>query len=92
MILPDTTSEGALAVAEKMLKYVSDLKIPHKNSDSADHVTLSIGVATLCPEEGSSPDELVEAADRVLYKAKDNGRNCIEVAHPTAALLKSIYR
>ncbi len=92
MILPDTTSEGALAVAEKMLKYVSDLKIPHENSDSADHVTLSIGVATLCPEEGSSPDELIEAADRVLYKAKDNGRNCIEVARPTAARLKSIYR
>ena len=89
--LPDTTSEGALAVAEKMLKHIDDLKIPHENSDSADHVTLSIGVATLCPEEGSSPDELIEAADRVLYKAKDNGRNCIEVARPPARL-KSVYR
>ena len=91
IILPDTTSEGALAVAEKMLKHIDDLKIPHKNSDSADHVTLSIGVATLCPEEGSSPNELIEAADRVLYKAKDNGRNCIEVARPPARL-KSVYR
>ena len=91
MILPDTTSEGALAVAEKMLRGISDLKIPHKNSDSADHVTLSIGVATLSPDEGTSPDGLVEAADRMLYKAKENGRNCIEVAQPSATL-KSVYR
>ncbi len=86
MILPDTTSEGALAVAEKMLQSIGGLAIPHKNSDSADHVTLSIGVATLSPEESASPEELVEAADRMLYKAKENGRNCIEVAQPSAAL------
>jgi two-component system, chemotaxis family, response regulator WspR len=86
MILPDTTSEGALAVAEKMLKNIDNLKIPHKNSDAADHVTLSIGVATLCPQEGSNTDELVEAADKMLYKAKENGRNCIEVARPSAQL------
>jgi len=91
IILPDTTSEGAIAVAEKMIKHITGLKIPHENSDSADHVTLSIGVATLSPEEDSSPDELIEAADRVLYKAKDNGRNCIEVACPPARL-KSVYR
>jgi len=91
LILPDTTSEGALAVAEKMLRQISGLKIPHKNSDSADHVTLSIGVATLSPEEGSSPDILVKAADKVLYKAKEKGRNRIEVARPPAHL-KSVYR
>jgi len=91
MILPDTTSEGALAVAEKMLRSIAELKIPHKNSDSADHVTLSVGVATLCPQESSSPDELIEAADKMLYKAKESGRNCIEVAQPSAAL-KTVYR
>ncbi|GMQ83879.1 MAG: PleD family two-component system response regulator [Gammaproteobacteria bacterium] len=91
MILPDTTSEGALAVAEKVLIHIADLNIPHTNSDTADHVTLSIGVATLRPEEGCSPDELIEAADKMLYKAKENGRNCIEVAQPPAQL-KSVYR
>jgi two-component system chemotaxis family response regulator WspR len=86
MILPDTTSEGALAVAEKVLKNISSLEIPHKNSDTADHVTLSIGVATLCSQEGSSADELVEAADKMLYKAKEDGRNCIKVVHPSTQL------
>ncbi|HED19873.1 MAG TPA: diguanylate cyclase [Gammaproteobacteria bacterium] len=91
MILPDTTSEGALAVAGKVLQGISDLRIPHKNSDAADHVTLSIGVATLPPDENTSPDSLVEAADRMLYKAKENGRNCIEVVQPPATL-KSVHR
>ncbi len=91
MILPDTTSEGALAVAEKVLKHIADLSIPHTNSAAADHVTLSIGVATLRPEKGSNPDELIEAADKMLYKAKENGRNCIEVAQASAQL-KSVQR
>ncbi len=91
MILPDTTSEGALAVAEKVLRHIADLNIPHTNSAAVDHVTLSIGVATLRPKKGCSPDELIEAADKMLYKAKENGRNCIEVAQAPAQL-KSVHR
>ncbi len=80
MILPDTTNEGALAVAEKALHSVRELNIPHENSEVADHVTLSIGVATLCPQENSGPEELIEVADRMLYRAKEKGRNKIEIA------------
>jgi len=80
MILPETTDEGALAVAEKVLAAVAALNIPHANSEAADHVSLSIGVATLCPKEGAQPQELIETADKMLYRAKERGRNCIEVA------------
>ncbi|MGD8935595.1 MAG: diguanylate cyclase [Thiogranum sp.] len=80
MILPDTTDEGALAVAEKVLASVANLKIPHANSAVADHVTLSIGVATAAPHEDSQPEDLIETADKMLYRAKERGRNCIEVA------------
>jgi two-component system chemotaxis family response regulator WspR len=90
MILPDTTSEGALAVAQKVLHSVRSLSIPHENSDAADHITLSIGVATLCPQEGSNPEELIEAADQALYRAKERGRNQIEVALPPPAL-KTVF-
>jgi len=79
MILPDTTDEGALAVAEKVLASVANLKIPHANSAATDHVTLSIGVATAAPREDSQPVDLIETADKMLYRAKERGRNCIEV-------------
>jgi diguanylate cyclase (GGDEF)-like protein len=86
MILPDTTAEGALAVAEKVLHSVRGLNIPHENSDAENHITLSIGVATLCSQENSKPEELIETADRMLYRAKERGRNQIEVALPSPAL------
>lgn len=89
MILPDTVDQGALTIAEKVLATVTGLKIPHANSDAADHVTLSIGVATTQPLEGSKPQALIEAADKMLYRAKERGRNCIEVALPQSSL-KSI--
>lgn len=86
MILPDTTADGALAVADKMLRSVADQKIEHKNSDAADHVTLSIGVATASPKEGTEAASLIETADQMLYRAKERGRSCIEVALPSKPL------
>jgi two-component system chemotaxis family response regulator WspR len=86
MILPDTTAEGALAVAEKMLRSVANLNIEHENSDAAGHVTLSIGVATANPQENTKPQTLIETADQMLYRAKERGRNCIEVALPSGLL------
>jgi len=80
MILPETTDEGALAVAEKVLACIGRLNVPHEASDVADHVTLSIGVATMQPVEGQSSEELILAADQSLYRAKELGRNRIEVA------------
>ena len=86
MILPDTTEEGALAIAKKMLRGIRDLNIPNENSDVGKHVTLSIGISTLCPNDDSKPEELIETADQMLYRAKDNGRNRIEAAQPSPKL------
>jgi two-component system chemotaxis family response regulator WspR len=91
MILPDTTDAGALAVAEKALGSVGRLNIPHGNSEAATHVTLSIGIATAYPREGSRPQYLIEAADRNLYRAKERGRNRIEVT-PRASPKQSLVR
>jgi len=87
MILPDTTNEGALAVAEKVLDSIRSLNILHENSDAADHITLSIGVATACPHENSKPKELIQVADQALYRAKERGRNKIEVATTSPTLV-----
>jgi len=83
MVLPDTTLEGAIAVAEKVLQGIRDLNIPHENAGDSDRVTLSIGVASLSPKDSEKPEILVEAADKALYHAKESGRNRVEPAHPS---------
>ncbi len=75
IILPDTDTEGAARVAEAMRVAVDSLNIPHAHSTAADHVTLSVGVASTIPREGGLPSTLIESADEALYKAKHCGRN-----------------
>jgi diguanylate cyclase (GGDEF)-like protein len=74
-ILPETNLEGALTVANNMRRKVKDLKIVHAYSNTADHITLSLGVATLIPSRGRSWADLISAADELLYEAKRSGRD-----------------
>ena len=75
LLLPDTEADGALSVAKRVQETVNQLNIPHADSTVADHVTLSIGVATLIPSEPLTPYDLVQCADELLYSAKRKGRN-----------------
>ena len=77
-ILPDTTLPGATAVAEGIRAAVAALAIPHAGSKVADHVTLSLGVASIVPAPEGNPETLLEAADGQLYAAKSGGRNCVK--------------
>ncbi|WP_175425508.1 bifunctional diguanylate cyclase/phosphodiesterase [Trinickia violacea] len=79
LILPDTDGEGALIVAERIRRAVECLGIPHEASSSGV-VTISVGVAVTQSGQDSDPAMLVGAADRALYTAKRQGRNCICVA------------
>lgn len=76
-ILPETVLDGALVLANVIRKRVKDLNIPHSHSEPADHVTLSLGVATLIPEEGQSHIDLISDADDLMYEAKRDGRDQI---------------
>jgi len=78
-VLPDTDADGAVALAEKFRDSVAALRIPHADSTAATHVTISGGLATAIPTEDSCPAQLLDAADRLLYKAKHAGRNQILV-------------
>jgi len=76
-LLPDTDAEGAMSIGHKLLRQVDTLHIPHAKSAVADHVTLSLGVATLIPVVGQPASDLVRTADECLYAAKRHGRNQI---------------
>ena len=70
VLLPETTGERALSVAEKLRQMVSAFPFP----GIPRPVTFSAGIADL-PRHGRSRDELVQAADAALYAAKQAGRN-----------------
>ena len=74
-ILPGTNHEGAMKLAEELRKGVENLKIPHEASTVSKYVTISVGVATMIPTLGTEPQEIVEKADKALYRAKQDGCN-----------------
>lgn len=75
IILPNTDADGALMVAEKMRKAIESLEINHEGSSVSSFVSMSLGVAVETEVENIQPAELIEAADKNLYKAKEAGRN-----------------
>ena len=75
LILPNTSAENALIVAERAREAVAQLQIPHDPSSVAPHVTLTLGVGTLIPGTDHSRKELIRRADQALYQAKAQGRD-----------------
>ncbi|OLP16649.1 serine/threonine protein kinase [Leptolyngbya sp. 'hensonii'] len=76
-ILPNTSLEGAITVAESIQRAISALAIPHAKSEVSPYITLSLGVAAFIPTLQMAPGHLIAQADLALYQAKGKGRNCI---------------
>ena len=80
IILPNTPLEGAVNIAEKIRKEVADLQIPHARSNIAKTVTISLGVNSIIPTPNDSIEDFIKMADDALYRAKENGRNQVQIA------------
>lgn len=80
VLLPQTTLDEAMAVAQRCLGAVDAAAIAHPESPTAGHVTVSIGVGC-CARLGQDADALalVRQADQALYRAKSLGRHCVQV-------------
>jgi diguanylate cyclase (GGDEF)-like protein len=84
VVLPEQDLEGATRAAERMRAEVEGLAISHPGiGPPAGVVTVSGGVA--CHSAGEDVAALLERADEALYRAKNGGRNRIEVAGPIGA-------
>ena len=75
IILPNTDSEGAQTFAERLIKNVSELKIPHEKNDASPNVSISIGVTTGKVEYKHDLSMYLKRADEALYISKESGRN-----------------
>ncbi|HYS43075.1 MAG TPA: diguanylate cyclase [Geobacteraceae bacterium] len=78
VILPECCKECSVAFAERLRSCVSSGSMD--TPEGMIPVTISIGVAASGGENGWAADSLVKAADVALYRAKENGRNRVEVA------------
>ncbi|MBU0482617.1 MAG: GGDEF domain-containing protein [Proteobacteria bacterium] len=76
IICPATDKEGGLHIAEVTRKAVSELRIP--TGGKPWHGSVSVGVAVRLPEM-KTYDELIKAADKGVYAAKEAGKNCVRL-------------
>jgi diguanylate cyclase (GGDEF)-like protein len=67
----------AKRVARKLRQNIVDLQIPHEASPVASHVTVSIGLYMMRGGSQDTSEELYRNADLALYRAKEQGRDCI---------------
>jgi diguanylate cyclase (GGDEF)-like protein/PAS domain S-box-containing protein len=75
VVLPTITDEQCRNLCNTLQARIAEMGIPHEQSDVSKYVTLSVGVATVIPDEQCNSESLVTLADTALYQAKETGRN-----------------
>ena len=79
LLLTSIGAEGAMRMAERMRIAVRELGLDNEDSPHG-LVTVSIGVAVFDPLRPLTSEQLLDRADRALYRAKDRGRDCVVLA------------
>ena len=74
-VFGNTTAEASLKIINNVVDTIRKLKIENKNSKVMPIVTVSIGLATMQPKLKENQSKLIKHADKLLYLAKENGRD-----------------
>jgi diguanylate cyclase (GGDEF)-like protein len=75
IILPHTDEHGACNIARQALNVIRSLNIPHEQSETAEYLTISVGVTTVFPDHTHKGRNYTKRADEALYLSKKAGRN-----------------
>jgi diguanylate cyclase (GGDEF)-like protein len=78
IVLVDTAHDAAMRIAERIRHTIED-HVFEIGREARLSLTISIGVAT-CPDHGTSRDQILDAADKAMYRAKSEGRNRVSSA------------
>ncbi|PKG93191.1 diguanylate cyclase [Paraglaciecola sp. MB-3u-78] len=81
-VLPNTDAKGAQEIAIHIIEKLKNMALPHKYSNVADYVTMSIGIATSQPNSILTPEAIIRQADSALYAAKETGKNAYSLYSP----------
>jgi diguanylate cyclase (GGDEF)-like protein len=84
VLLPETPLHGARRVAETLRREIAERPVPWSGEGLT--VTASFGLAQTMPGE-VSVQSVIARADQALYRAKDDGRNCVRIAAEAATLV-----
>jgi diguanylate cyclase len=80
ILLPETSGQGAAVLAEQLRTAFAKTRIRRAgNTDVAGTVTISMGIAEIQSTE-ETVEQAIGRADKALYQAKGDGRNCVRVA------------
>lgn len=77
IVFPDIDLDGALRLCEQIRKNIEQHEFNIRNNSIK--ITISIGICFKSPKEHIKYNEMIEKADKALYKAKNNGRNKVEI-------------
>ncbi|HEX7706916.1 MAG TPA: diguanylate cyclase [Thermoanaerobaculia bacterium] len=77
VLLPETQLEDAVTFGEKLRQAIAEAPVALGAGQEVP-VTVSVGAASLSHTQFTSASEMVAAADQALYRAKRNGRNCVQ--------------
>jgi len=79
ILLPETSKEQSAMIAERLRSLIEWARFPKEETQPGGKITISAGVSGY-PEDGTTPEEVLNAADKALYRAKAEGRNRVMVA------------
>ncbi|MET3131703.1 diguanylate cyclase (GGDEF)-like protein [Oxalobacteraceae bacterium GrIS 1.11] len=83
VLLPHTAPADAEKYGARLCQLIAGLALPHGHSPVSNHVTISVGLASIVPDDGNTAHTVLAEADRALYLAKSCGRNRAVAAPPS---------
>lgn len=84
LVLPETDEAAARHIAERCRQQVRQQRIAHARSAVSSLLTISLGVGTIVPGAHDRSQDFLSAVDKLLYQAKQRGRDRLEVAKAPA--------